>query len=679
MQLITMASISFERYQALYKPFEKHHVRIRIQISIIASWIVGLVCMVLDWTLFQESPTQLLCASPGPRAVVRNLSYELGIFIFVPLTFLSVCVILVFYGSILYLVQKHVKSTQRTLGSIARKKTNRIAPVRDKEILVNNFMPSDFIPVEKDAKLSGSVEPKETTSSNGSKTKELSLTLLDTYKEQSGKKENHHENVSTHMDASRRRVLTEPAPSVVKTISKDVSFLPPLQKVSLGAITGSTSNVRLRDVGTHQQILAPAPFYTEGDKKQPQKLKSTTSGIFGLESSKDQINKMSDRKIISSAQELTEFYHQNSLPLQNSNQKTENAANRISLLTANGFGNNNQSLINNGQTSRQSRSRKRPTAGSLPLIAQGNKRGSGFLGGQAQASDLSRSFRHLMKSSKEDESRIPASFKSDQDSEKPLSNIVNNVVGTATSGRGERGGGGGGGRGRGGGGGEGGFKSNSHELLKHNMNIKATSSVTQLDPSRQIAKPHSSVDLNKGLNVNQPLESGQALPNVPAQPAGRTDEKTTAKLPKKKDSKKKSKSKKDSASSVVQIHDADGMTVKAKTTRTNITGDICVMNATNKIKGKRKIEAKSAKKTAIVVVTFLIAWLPFPLMIMVLAMYDTQNSTQIEVLLSSYLISLTLSLLAASVNPLVYGAINKQFYKEFKRLIRKCRQRCERK
>ena len=151
------------------------------------------------------------------------------------------------------------------------------------------------------------------------------------------------------------------------------------------------------------------------------------------------------------------------------------------------------------------------------------------------------------------------------------------------------------------------------------------------------------------------------------------------KLPSKKDPKKKNKSKKDSTSSVVQIYDADGMAMKAKTTRTNVTGDICVMNNSNKIKGKRKIEAKSAKRTAIVLVTFLIAWLPFPLMIIVLWIFNAQKATQVEALLSAYLISLTLSLLAASVNPLVYGATNKQFYKEFKRIIKKCRQDCKRK
>ena len=126
------------------------------------------------------------------------------------------------------------------------------------------------------------------------------------------------------------------------------------------------------------------------------------------------------------------------------------------------------------------------------------------------------------------------------------------------------------------------------------------------------------------------------------------------------------------ASSVVQIHDADGMTMKAKMMRTTITGDICVMNNSNKIKGKRKIEAKSAKRTAVVLITFLIVWLPFPVVIMVLWFLNAQSAAHVKVLLSSYLISLTLSLLAASINPLMYGVINKQFHKEFKRLIKKC-------
>ena len=91
-----------------------------------------------------------------------------------------------------------------------------------------------------------------------------------------------------------------------------------------------------------------------------------------------------------------------------------------------------------------------------------------------------------------------------------------------------------------------------------------------------------------------------------------------------------SKSRKDSASSVVQIHDADGLTIKAKTTRTTITGDICVMNTSNKIRGKRKIEAKSAKRTAIVLITFLIAWLPFPIVITVLWMFNTRYALMLK-------------------------------------------------
>ena len=128
--------------------------------------------------------------------------------------------------------------------------------------------------------------------------------------------------------------------------------------------------------------------------------------------------------------------------------------------------------------------------------------------------------------------------------------------------------------------------------------------------------------------------------------------------------------------SVVKIHDADGLTIKAQTSRQTVTGDICVITPSNKMRGKRKIEAKSAKRAAIVLLTFLIVWLPFPCVIMVSWYLHAGNPNQIQALISAYIVSMTLSLLAASVNPLVYGAINKQFYKEFTRLFKKCRQGC---
>ena len=154
MQLITIGSISLERYQALHKPFEKKYVVTRIKISLVTSWTVGVICMITAWTLFKDSPTLILCDQSESIAASKHLSYKLGIYLFVPLTFISVVVILIFYGRILYLIQKHVKSTAKTLGGKktekkTTKKRNKVVPEKESktkvlEVMVNNFMPPGF-------------------------------------------------------------------------------------------------------------------------------------------------------------------------------------------------------------------------------------------------------------------------------------------------------------------------------------------------------------------------------------------------------------------------------------------------------------------------------------------------------------------------------------------------------
>ena len=220
--------------------------------------------MILDWTLFQESPTHLLCIMSSAESVYRNLSYELGIYIFVPLTFLSVCLILVFYGSILYLVQKHVRTTQSTLGGL-KKKSNRVHPVNDsiQNILVNNYMPSDIIIVENDAKASTSKELKECSSN--SKPKGRNMSVMEAYQTEG-------DSTKHSLKQRQRKLLTKAKSSSVNNISKNVSFLPPLRSISnfgpvkntiVSAKSQSTKTTENKNFDCHTNLLSASLLATQ--------------------------------------------------------------------------------------------------------------------------------------------------------------------------------------------------------------------------------------------------------------------------------------------------------------------------------------------------------------------------------------------------------------------------------
>ena len=671
-QLITIASISFERYQALYRPFDKHYRIIRIQISIIASWIVGLLCMIMDWTLFQESPTHLLCIISSAESFYKNLSYELGIYIFVPLTFLSVCFILIFYGSILYLVQKHVRTTQSTLGGLI-KKSNRVHPVNDsiQNILVNNYMPSDIIIVENDAKASTSLELKE--SSSNSKTKGKNLSVMDAYKT---------EGDSTKHSSKQRqkKLLIKKKSSSVKNISKNVSFLPPLQRKSnFGAVKStiipaksqSTKTVENKNFDCHANLLSASLLATQGAMMPKLKHEEKETITLEMDLGKGTSSKSSSIKRCSSAPDMSENKSQTCSIKSCHAQQVENAqlSNTKPLLY--------ESVLICEHFNQAICAKQKEPPG---LISSVDKLDvpSIYKSPISQHSSVNK---EMFTSQGQKHIRNPENFPQGSHSYKftslslPVETVTNNDIPNETGKESPR---------------ETGYIDTITAVddVKHRTDCN----VDKLEPS--LPTTHKSYGKFNEVSTDDATFVKNQLPqsennnhnNVSLGNSERTTSNIRQSPLKDPKSKKKeqsshntSKSKKDSVSSVVQIHDADGLTTKARTTRTTITGDICVMNTSNKIKGKRKIEAKSAKRTAVVLVTFLIAWLPFPIVIMVLWMFNTRYASHAKALLSSYLISLTLSLLAASVNPLVYGVINKQFHKEFKRLIKKCRQNCKKK
>ena len=541
-----------------------------------------------------------------------------------------------------------MKSTQHTLGRF-KKNTSRVAPAKDEDILVNNFMPSDFTIVENDAKTTS-----KRNDSNSNPTQQ-SLSVPNAYL-------GGHvtlKDLATVPPKNRpRKVLTKAKSSVVNSISKDVSFLPPVQTISKTKSSKNSSSSKLPGKNNHEcqdQILAVAHLYTESNVKKMMKTETF------LEMDKNKYgHRLYDRRYFS-APELTQNGSHSFAGRNRCNQQVKNVASKKPSPNTR-FCNNNPSLIKHKQTSVEiPTDRKQVVQPSLSLIPEVLMKEDYIL--QKDTTKLPQSSTQRdHETTGFDSNAYNRSSSMNVDSDKPWNGMFTEVgVVDCTS--------------------EANFdEHNSNSNYKSGMKKKESqNNCNDMGSFGNLGINHvKDTATPDGITVaasEMSSESNQTLLHLVTHLKTTTDK--SAKSLSKKNSKKKSKSKKDSTSSVVQIYDADGMTMKAKTTRTTITGDICVMNNSNKIKGKRKIEAKSAKRTAIVLLTFLIAWLPFPLMIIVLWMFNAQIATQVEALLSAYLISLTFSLLAASVNPLVYGATNKQFYKEFKRLMKTCKQSCK--
>ena len=125
-QLLSMACISFERYQAISRPFEIEERLKRIRVSLLVTWIVGIICAGVSVAMV-ENPIMILCTS---RADVVILScYIFGVYVFFPLGCIIVVTVFLFYAKIIYLVNKHVKDTEMNLKRrTMKRKSNRVAP-----------------------------------------------------------------------------------------------------------------------------------------------------------------------------------------------------------------------------------------------------------------------------------------------------------------------------------------------------------------------------------------------------------------------------------------------------------------------------------------------------------------------------------------------------------------------
>ena len=97
----------------------------------------------------------------------------------------------------------------------------------------------------------------------------------------------------------------------------------------------------------------------------------------------------------------------------------------------------------------------------------------------------------------------------------------------------------------------------------------------------------------------------------------------------------------------------------------SIYGDVCVLDTKNRERGKRRIEAETAKKSLFVIISFLAFTLPYPLLVTVekvLCLGYHQSIYELQ-----YCFNI-MSLLSAGLNPLVYGLANRQFRNAFRKI-----------
>ncbi len=123
----------------------------------------------------------------------------------------------------------------------------------------------------------------------------------------------------------------------------------------------------------------------------------------------------------------------------------------------------------------------------------------------------------------------------------------------------------------------------------------------------------------------------------------------------------------------VEVCGMDGSVKVAVIDNPEVSGAICVMNSQNRERGRRRIEAKTAKTAAVVVGIFVVCSLPFPVVTLATAVASCNDVALKELVFRSLsLITMSLAILAMALNPIVYGVANRQLRNEFKKTMKTC-------
>ena len=120
----------------------------------------------------------------------------------------------------------------------------------------------------------------------------------------------------------------------------------------------------------------------------------------------------------------------------------------------------------------------------------------------------------------------------------------------------------------------------------------------------------------------------------------------------------------------VEVVEMDGTVhKKVKVESGAVVGAVCVMNNNNRVQGRRKVEMRTAKNIAILIGTFVLLWLPLPVVVICLSsIYHIQH-----VPVEPVLIIASASTLTVALNPILNVLLNKQMRSRTISTLKNCK------
>ncbi|XP_060568307.1 uncharacterized protein LOC132726913 [Ruditapes philippinarum] len=117
----------------------------------------------------------------------------------------------------------------------------------------------------------------------------------------------------------------------------------------------------------------------------------------------------------------------------------------------------------------------------------------------------------------------------------------------------------------------------------------------------------------------------------------------------------------------IDVVDFDGTVHKDVKVEGAVVGAVCVMNKTNRLEGRRKVEMRAAKRIAVLMGSFVLLWLPLPLIALFVSSRRQISTSDIEALITSASISAT----TIAFNPILNLLLNKQLRSAALTLLRR--------
>ncbi|XP_071344319.1 D(2)-like dopamine receptor [Trachinotus anak] len=134
-QLLTLACISAERYQAIAQPFKTSQRKKRITVLIPLTWTLAILVAVLCLIFVKDSPVHIRCK--GSQRETSSSYDTFGLYMLFPLWAACFSVIIGFYGRIFHLVRTHNRKIFDK-GTFTLSKKNKTENTQKKDGVVEN-------------------------------------------------------------------------------------------------------------------------------------------------------------------------------------------------------------------------------------------------------------------------------------------------------------------------------------------------------------------------------------------------------------------------------------------------------------------------------------------------------------------------------------------------------------